>query len=280
LIVRKNGKNSPEFQPGELKSIEQMLAILKSQSDVLGLVTYGSDQHSIGYAQGDFDLFVVVQGKDPAVESLHFYVAGMPVDLNLITMDHLRRLKGDHGFAFFALQNGRVIFDRSGALAYEMRKLRERAASHIPQELSQHEVAFIRHGHRHVFDKLRNRLESMPLTSRFLLHSNLYWLVVNYFQIRGLPFRGEKHALEYLRQFDPEIYKGLEEFYGAQSLEQQVEISRRLSRRVLRPIGGLWREDEVLAFGDSNQDDLQRRGMALFHHLFQNTTSEESPDGR
>lgn len=256
-----------------------MLAHLKAHRAVLGLVAYGSDHAADGYTQGDIDLFVVLQEKDPAVESLHFYINDTPVDLNLITLDQLRNLESEHGFAFFALQNGRVIFDRSGSLDYEIRKLRERATLNEPINLSQHELAFIRHGHRHIFDKLRNRLESMPLTSRLLMHSNIYWLVVNYFQVRGLPYRGEKQALEYLREYDPQVYAGLQDFYTAENIERQVEISREISQRVLRPIGGLWRRDEVLAFGNPDEYDLQRRGNALFRQLFQEPTSKESPDG-
>jgi hypothetical protein len=271
--------NWPESQSIRPESIEQMLARLTAHSAVLGLVAYGSDHAADGYTQGDFDLFVVLQEIDSAVESLHFYVAGTPVDLNLITLDRLRSLKREHGFAFFALQNGRVIFDRSGSLNYEIRKLRERAALKEPKELSQHESAFIRHGHRHVFDKLRNRLESMPLTSRHLLHSNIYWLVVNYFRVRGIPYPGEKQALEYLREFAPQVYARLQEFYAAENLEGQVEISRELSQRVLSPIGGLWRREEVLAFGNPDHDDLQRRGNALFRQLFQESISKESLDG-
>jgi hypothetical protein len=278
-ILQGTDNSRPESQPKRPKSIEQMLARLKANRVVLGLVAYGSDHAADGYTQGDFDLFVILREKDPAVESLHFYVAGTPVDLNLLSLDQLRSLKREHGFAFFALLNGQVIIDRSDSLDYEIRKLRERASLNEPTHLSQHELAFIRHGHRHVFDKLRNRLESMPLTSRLLLHSNIYWLVVNYFQVRGLPYRGEKKALEYLKEFDPQVYAGLQDFYAAENLERQVEISRELSQRVLTPIGGLWRKDEVLAFGNPDNDNLQRHGKVLFRQLFKEPKSKESPDG-
>ena len=36
----------------------------------------------------------------------------------------------------------------------------------------------------------------------------------------------------------------------------------------MAPIGGMWRKDEILAFGEETIEDLQRRGIEALHGLF------------
>jgi hypothetical protein len=36
----------------------------------------------------------------------------------------------------------------------------------------------------------------------------------------------------------------------------------------LAPVGGMWRNDEVLAFGDENSENLQEQGYEVFCKLF------------
>lgn len=108
----------------------------------------------------------------------------------------------------------------------------------------------------------------MSLFCEFLLGVNMYWLVQTYFEVRNLPFKGEKHALSYLKLNEFDIYKSIEGFYAATSLHQRVEISKRLTELVLRPAGGQWKKDEILAFGDGKTKDLQKKGKELFQKLF------------
>jgi hypothetical protein len=81
-------------------------------------------------------------------------------------------------------------------------------------------------------------------------------------------FPGEKRAIEYLQSREPEIYTAMAQFYATSDLEEQIEIQRALSQQILAPIGGPWRGDELLAFGDEDVSDLQERGRRVFHSLF------------
>lgn len=71
-----------------------MLAMLKSNPHVLGLVEYGSSTYeSIADEKGDYDLFVILKDKVHDVESLHFHVATIPVDLNIRSIQEIQNLK-------------------------------------------------------------------------------------------------------------------------------------------------------------------------------------------
>ncbi|MEJ2557814.1 MAG: hypothetical protein P8186_16615, partial [Anaerolineae bacterium] len=83
-----------------------------------------------------------------------------------------------------------------------------------------------------------------------------------------LAFKGEKDAIEYLRHHEPQILEALAEFYATHDLERQVASIYSISELVLAPVGGMWRNDEVLAFGDENSENLQEQGYEVFCKLF------------
>lgn len=80
--------------------------------------------------------------------------------------------------------------------------------------------------------------------------------------------KNTKDSLDYLRVNEPDIYKDIKDFYAATSLQQRVEISKMLTKLVLKPVDGQWKDDEILAFRDNETKDLQKRGKELFQKLF------------
>ena len=142
-----------------------------------------------------------------------------------------------------------------------------------PDAPSAHATAFMRHGHRHLLDKVRGRLERDPLLANFLLSVNPYWLMESYFRLRRLPFYGEKRALTYWRQHEPELYGALGAFYGTTNLEEKLRLMERLTDLVLAPVGGAWQQGEVLAFGHSEMgDELAEKGLEVYRKLFGETS--------
>jgi hypothetical protein len=254
-----------------MQSIDEMIMTLTTNPEVLGLIEYGGDQSSENYLAGDVDLFVILKRRDTPVVSLHFYAGGIPVDLNLITLEEISRLEAGQTFQVSALLGGRILYDPTGELAGELTRLRQRRQQAAPETLSAQTIAFIRHGHKHIFDKIRGRLETMPVFCRFLLNANIYWLIQSYFRVRHLTYRGEKRAIVYLQDNEPEIYQALTDFYSVSDLEHQIRLAKWITERVLAPVGGMWRDDEVLAFGDDDSDDLQADGYAMFSKLFGET---------
>jgi hypothetical protein len=262
-----------------MQTVDEMISALKRHPEVLGLVGYGSDHRADDYAMGDCDLFVVLDHKDPTVESLHFYVGSVPVDLNLITLDEIRHLDVTDGFHLVALLDGRILHDPTSKVTSALEELRRRQKQSPLKELSEHAIAFTRHGHRHVFSKIKGRLNTMPVFCRFLLSTNIYWLIKTYFSVRGLVFKGEKYAIEYLQHHEPEIFEAMTEFYATHDLERQAKIAKTISERILAPVGGMWRNDEILAFGDKNSQDLEERGYKVFRSLFGEENGRHLNDG-
>jgi hypothetical protein len=249
-----------------MQTIKKMIFALESNKDVLGLIEYGGLHKHDDFLTGDYDLFVILKSKDSDVESLHFYITNIPVDLNIGTLEEIKKLKFAKGFET-ALLEGRIIYDPTGKIETELQKLIQRHKQNKPKGMTEHAIAFSRHGHKHVFDKIKGCIEEMPLLCRLLLNANIYWLIETYFNVRNLQFKGEKRAIAYLEKNEPKIFRAIEDFYSAESLIEQVKISKKLTELVLSPVGGAWKDDKVLAFGEGTKD-LQKKGRELFQKLF------------
>ena len=108
----------------------------------------------------------------------------------------------------------------------------------------------MRHGARHTFDKLKNRPEYPNVLKRFLLQQAVYWAVRNYFEVRDIPYYGDKQAFDFLRDNDPVLLENIDRFYATTVITGQSELADIIPEQVLAPVGGMWQDDEVLVFGD------------------------------
>jgi hypothetical protein len=246
-------------------SVQELLARLMAQPSVAGIVRYGGHPVDAVGAGGDLDLCLLADERPPALESVHFHIGMLPVDLNVRIWADLEREPPltpiDHAIAV-----GEVLYDRDGDLAPRLRALAARHAP--PPSLSEHDVAFVRFGQRHSLDKVRGRLGSDPVLCRVLLESNVYWLIQHYFLVRQRVFPGEKRALAHLERHEPALWRDLQRFYAVSDLPERLALAEALNERILAPVGGLWRPGEVLALGaDVPAADLQAVGHGFLEAL-------------
>ncbi len=242
---------------------------MKTNKNTAGLVEYGSTKYTDTVISGDYDLFLFVhKAAEPDVEGLHFYVDDIPVDLNIRTIGWLGSIKELEGFDRCIL-SGRILYDPEGSISKMLTIHRGKAASDNCA-LSEDQIAMMRHGHTHIFDKIIGREESRPVLCKYLIHSNIYWLLQAYFSLRSIPFEGEKRAFTYLKEKDTPVYELFDRFYGTIPWEEQVAIGKELAEKVLAPAGGLWKKDEILAFGYGNSQELQKKGRLVFQQIFTN----------
>jgi hypothetical protein len=239
-------------------SISDLIAALTRNPDIIAMLEYGSARFSDSAIDGDYDLLVITISEHPQVESLHFRCGGIPVDLNIRAIGSLRDDSEKTEFEI-SMYQGRVIHDRDGQIQPILREL---TAKRRRNELSSEQIAHVRHGTQHILDKTRNRLESDRVMCRYLLHQGMYWLVREYFEVRGQDFPGDKLAFGFFADNESTLYSRLERFYEEQSLSEQRKLYGEVAIQVLAPVGGPWAKDELLVFGDHES------GRVLFEGLF------------
>ena len=71
-------------------------------------------------------------------------------------------------------------------------------------------------------------------------------------------------AIQHLQRHEGDIFEAMAQSHATHHLKRQTEIAEALSERVLAPVGCMRRNDEILAFGDENSENLQERGHRVF----------------
>jgi hypothetical protein len=246
--------------------LPDLIRRLACNPQVIGIARYGGRSPRDTSLGGDFDIFVVVRERPVDLESVHFHCGGIPVDMNLRTMEDLRRdeplTEIDHTVA-----TAEILYDPTGTIAAVREDIGARWKPEASR-LTEHEVGMNRFCQQHALDKVRHRLDTEPLLSELLLATNVYWLLMTYFRVRSRPYPGEKEALRIIGDEEPAAHALMAAFYDATDRGEKLRISEELTELVLRPIGGPWREGETISFGThTDAVDLNETGEAFLREL-------------
>jgi len=249
-----------------INSLRELIERFKLHPNVIGLVRYGRrtvDDMSPG---GDFDLFVIVKERPSGLESVHFHIEDITVDINFRT---LKDLQSEHPITRIDinLASGEVLWVKFDALKDLLPKLSHRWKA----EASFHGANYYaaeRFFQTHALYKVRGRLRSEPLFCNFILSTDIFWLVETFFRVRQLTFPGEKSALEAIRKHEPEIFCLIEEFYATNDVSEKYQIVEKLTDLVLEPIGGAWEKGEFLSLATSDKsENIQIQGRIFLKDL-------------
>jgi len=257
--------------PRDISSPTELMERLKQSPAVLGILRYGSGASP---QAADTDICVVVTERPAGLESVHFWIASGPVDMNFRTLDEffcgsVAELPGLDD----ALREGELLYEREEGLLAEKAK----PARHSPATQDARDHSFMRHGHAHVLHKLDFYKDRDPLLCRLLLCGATHWLLSAYVAARGLPYRGEKAALAAIRRRDPQLLREFDLLISQTSrLAEQIEVLRRLTDRVLEPVGGPWQPGEILFFAGSKGAPEGRDG---WHRFFEDLIQAERRSG-
>lgn len=195
--------------------------------DVVAVGAYGSTASRAWTVDSDLDLMVILAHEAP-VNSVHFFIDGVPVDLNLKQRGEW--IAGTHGW--LPPEAITPLWDPEGLFS----DVRPHATS--SSDAQQYRYA---HGHR-VF-KLRKWIGRDDEIADLMAAGATHWIAVSWFHARNLRFPGIDLAVKHWRANEPEM---IDLLIGAtRERHDRLERITRASEIALVPIGGLWREGDV-----------------------------------
>ncbi|NIA16375.1 MAG: hypothetical protein GWP08_20130 [Nitrospiraceae bacterium] len=249
-----------------VRTIKELVGRLAKCPNVTGLVRYGGRHVEDMSPGGDFDLFVIVNDRPKGLEGMHFHVGGVPIDVSMRTLDDLHS-ESPLTRIDIHLASGEVLVDKTGRLQELLPPLAQRWQASLP-EAGPNDQAAARFHQSHALNKVRGRIDSEPLLCHFLIATDVFWLVQSYFSVRRLAYPGEKPALEVIRTSAPAIFRLIENFYAETELRTKLAILEDMTDRILEPIGGTWKQAEVLSLAEEGYpEDIQPRGRAFLAHI-------------
>jgi len=250
-----------------VNNLKELIIQLKNNSNVVSIIEYGSRNYCDSSIGGDYDIFVIVKDRLFSIESLHFYINEIPVDLNIRTVEDLKK-KEPLSFIDLSIFDGRIIYDKNNTVNKLLKENKGKWFQKKTDYISEHDIEFERFSKKHVLDKVKGRLKTNPVMCQLLLNTNVYWLLQSYFKFNNMNYPGEKGAINFIKKNEPDIYKKIKDFYHTDNLEEKVVLTKKLSNQILKNLGGLWQKDEIIAFGiNNNIENLKKKGKKVYNEL-------------
>ena len=198
----------------------------------------------------DYDLVIVLTDGAPPLQGAVMHVDGRLGDMLFATTAEIGEITAGNrvfdpeewpGRIARLLESGRIAFDRHGNLARAQGKMRAGCAvSETPRDSADTYWDSVNYNLRHNRRMLSSSDEVYRTALDVRLLHALADLFVGYFMMRGLPWYGEKAAVRYLKEHEPDFLSLFECCVAEGDRERKFELYEELCGRATAPVGGLW----------------------------------------
>jgi hypothetical protein len=232
-------------------SLERLIAHLSQQPAITGLLAIGSLVHSEVSPHSDYDLVLVAETIPVPWCTGVTQIEGRLADLIFVSTSEVEKITAlnapvppSHPLAPVIrwLEQGKILFDRSGSMQKIQRKLREGVVVQPDDAAAAynawHAINFnLAHALR--MSASDDPLYQAALSTRMAVygHADLWF---GYFTIRSIPWQGDKDAIKYLSSKDPQYLDVYQKFLHENDRLQKLEYYQQAAALAAEPLGGLW----------------------------------------
>lgn len=244
---------------------ESLVESLKESPVVDGLMLIGSSAQRTLNKHSDRDLLIVLNDRPIPITNGTIFCEGVLVDLIIETWERIEELTGtevgsislsDFEASFFNwFAHGEIVHDRSGCLG----RLRDRLASDNigPQfdegkSLSRADKALYNLAQTRRMSQSTDPVYQQAVDLRMLYQ--LADLMVDYFNLRGMAWTGEKEAIRYWQLNDSGFLDLFMRCYWEEDREERIRLYGELVKATIEPAGFSWDVDApMLRISPSSQ---------------------------
>ena len=232
---------------------ESLVEHLKTSPRVDGLMLLGSTGQSTLNAFSDRDLLIVLDECDLKITNGAVFCDDVLVDLVFTTRQQvedliaaepgLLSLSESRASFFNWVPSGAIALDRGGCLA----RLRDALGRRSSPKLTEGES--IKRVDRALYNLAQTRRMSRSPDSVYQQAVDLRMLyqladlMVDYFNLRGLPWRGEKEAIRYWQSFDAGYLDLFMRCYWERRRPERVSLYAELVKATIEPVDFQWDTD-------------------------------------
>jgi predicted nucleotidyltransferase len=260
-------------------TLEQVTARLSENEVVTGLLLIGSATRGGLTPASDVDLVIVLAEMPVPLHVGVTNIDGTLTDLIFLRAAQTEQVLGLEervpddswlGRIVRWLEEGTILFDRTGQLAQAQEKARSQDWLVCPQDAGYSAWFAINYN---LAQTRRLLVSEDPIyLATADLRMALYAtrdLVFGYFRLRGLRWEGDKAAIRYLMIQDPGYLALLTRFLDASDRRKKQELYERLAALTTAPIGELWQEgDTAMTFdGEPITPGMVEAGLGFWQDL-------------
>ncbi len=250
-------------------SLSQVIDKLERSPRVRGIFLTGSTATSITDSS-DIDLIVILDTNTVGLKSIYTTIEDHFADIFFFDTSFLKRLNTKNTFTandfdgMFVtwLTLAKIVYDPDALLKKLCVKLEHQSPEFTFAKQEQQDL-WVKVNYNYIantrYYKSNNTLYHQTLELRLLY--SITELVTAYFSFRNIPWRGEKAAIEYLEQHDPEYLKHFQAYSFSTNLEQKVKSYKGLFSQTLHGEFKQWDKDFVIPMSSQHHYDPKLIGF-------------------
>lgn len=247
-------------------SLEEVVSRLAAHTAVTGLMTIGSTRGDSFTAVSDYDLVVVLQDMPFPLHVGLTYIDERLTDLLFVRVESIDEICRDEtqpvdpnqwqGRIIRWLQQGEIVFDRSGQLAATQERVRKSEVLLPISDGAKRSAWFASYYNLLQTQRLlasSDPLHEMTIDLRLLF--SLYQLWTNYFVVRDVLWEGDKAAIRFLEAHDPAFLRQFRGCLGESNRGEKVRQYGQLVDLAMAPTGVRWNAGETSVLLDATGED-------------------------
>ena len=257
------------------KKLEEVLSLLKKHSLVDGILLTGSAANKTMHDSSDFDLACVVRNLPKNILGINTFIDNKFAEIFFYSPEEVERalqektvaLNTKNGWIANWSRDGQIILDKSGVLAKlkdKSKKMKNQVSDTLAYR-SWHDINynFIQNSRYFHSDK-KSYLQALDI--KFLY--SLVEIMVGYFNIRKISWKGEKDAVEWLKKNDQNFLQIFQSCMTEKDRAKKMILYETLANTVLEPAGGLWQKTttSMVTMGEIDKDTI-KNGLNFWEGL-------------
>ena len=257
--------------------LDELIVRLRRREAIDGIMVIGSLARDQLTPASDYDLVIVASEMAALVDMGHTIVDGRHTDLRFLAVRELiDMIESDgpvnphtpNGSTLLRMEDSRIEKDESGCLG----RARQKVLNGVDLELLNDRQRYDRWWFMNMFLRIVGRLDRSddPIYVQAAgMHVNgiLDYLMIDYFNFRGLPWKGEKDAVRHWSSQDPGFLYLFMQCLKETDTSRRVALLKPLCALASKPFGPIWSDDQtamhVRMNGDSALDVAQSTETAL-----------------
>jgi hypothetical protein len=234
----------------DAQSLDDLIALLARHAAMDGIVLIGTTGTAALTPTSDYDLLLIFEVLPAPLRIVTTWLGERLTEVYCTTRLAVERVAAhasswpddsEEGTLVTWLRDGRIAYDRDGSVATAQERVRREPQPALATDRKMYEA---RRKIAYNVVQLERYLSADDSVSAVAVDLRLLYSVfevaLHYFTVRRLPWRGEKPAVRYWTENDPQFLDLLRRCLAAPDRKHKAALYKELASRALAPVGGLW----------------------------------------
>lgn len=231
-------------------TLDELLGELASHDHVNGVMLLGSTGTAVFTPTSDYDVLLVFSVLPAPLRIVNTWIDGRLAEIYCTTTAAIERIlraptlwpdTSEEATVLGWLKSSRVHFDRDGNLNRSQTRAAMVPTPELPGDHAIYE-AWRKIGYN--LAQVKRYLVADDPVSQTVIELRLLYSVdevkAHYFTVRRLGWRGEKPAIRYWTDHDPDFLAKLREYFAETDRRERVALYEELAQLALAPVADLW----------------------------------------